>query len=309
MQTFSQTRAFFERKLKQELDKTEKSHESLKKLNIIYIIGISVFVVSIFIENMLLAFISFVPVVLLILVNKKKYDAARSDYKRVLVGPLLKSIDTKLQYKPNGKISEYKLEHSLLFRNSTRYESENLITYPLGKESVTMAYVNAYSETQDLDEDDMESEQIVFSGLFATIKSSRTIEGKVCVFPDFAQKHLGFIGEGIQGSKYEKLQKAKLDDPRFEKEFLVYANDQVTANYILTHTIMEVLTKVTQKEKKKISISFIGDKIYIGLSIPYGFFQHNISKKLTDFSAVSESLKSFYTVVDILEDIYQHHEL
>ena len=309
MQDFRQTKRYFDQQLKSNLQKLEKNHESLKKLNIIYIIGILIFIVSIFMEKILLSFISLAPVVILMLINREKYNKANNEYKQMLVAPLMKSIDSRLQYKPNGKINEKEFQNSSLFKHSQHYESEHLISCPLSNKTVTMAYINAYTSTQGIDEDDVDSEQIIFSGLFTTIKSSRKIKGKVCVFPDFAQKHLGFVGEGVQNSKYKRLNKVRLDDPRFEKEFLVYASDQITANYILTHTVMEALTSVAQKERKNLSISFVDDKIYIAISMSNGFFQHNITEKYSDFSTISESLKSFYLVMNILQVIEKHHEL
>ncbi|MEA3370819.1 MAG: DUF3137 domain-containing protein [Campylobacterota bacterium] len=308
MKDFSQARLYFEKELKSSLIEAEKKHASLKKLNPIYVVGMSVFVISIFMDNILLAFVSFGVVALLMFLNREKYAEARSEHKEVLVGPLMRYIDENIKYIPNGEIDKYVLENSLLFKDAIRYESENLMRYSLGKERVTLAFVTAYMESQSSGEDDV-GEEMSSSRLFATVKSARKIEGAVCIFPDFAQKHLGFVGEGIQSSKYGKLQKVKLDDPRFEKEFVVYASEQVTANYILTHTIMEVLTKISKEDRKKLSISFVGDKIYVGLTMNYGFFLHDISRKLSDFTPVSHSLKGFYTVVDILEDIYQHHDI
>jgi len=308
MKDFSQARVYFEKELKSSLIEAEKKHASLKKLNPIYVVGMSVFVISIFMENILLAFISFGVVALLMFLNKENYAKARSEHKEVLVAPLMRYIDEKIKYTPYGEIDKYVLDNSLLFKDAIRYESENLMSYSLGAERVTLAFVTAYIKSQGSDEDDSDDEMGTFR-LFATIKSARKIEGAVCIFPDFAQKHLGFVGEGIQSRKYGKLQKVKLDDPRFEKEFVVYANEQVTANYILTHTIMEVLTKISKEDRKKLSISFVGDKIYVGLTMNYGFFLHDISKKLSDFTPVSHSLKGFYTVVAMLEDIYQHHDV
>jgi len=309
MQDLRETKRYFETKLIPTLSKLEKKLELQKKIGLILIITILLSVLSIFLEFIAIGVFFMLITAVVFLMNNSKSKSTKEEYKDTLVAPLMKSIDPTLRYTANGVFSQREFKNSLLFENSEFYESEHFINCQLNKETVDMAFINAYDEIEAIDEDDSDTIETIFAGLFAVTKSTRKIKGKVCIFPDFAQKHLGFIGQGMQDSSYKGLKKVKLDDPRFEKEFLIYATDQVTANYVLNHTVMQALTSLVKKNKQKIYLSFIDDKVYLGMNLPFGFFQPIIKDKLSNFSSVRESLQAFYLTVSIFEALQKHHEL
>ncbi len=62
------------------------------------------------------------------------------------------------------------------------------------------------------------------------------------MLPDFAEKLLGKFGQKFQKSfTHGKL--VKLENPEFEKEFVVYSSGQQEARYILTPVMMEANSK------------------------------------------------------------------
>ena len=57
------------------------------------------------------------------------------------------------------------------------------------------------------------------------------------------KKDAGKIGNWLNGT-FKGLQKVQLEDPTFEKQFEVYASDQVEARYLLTTSFMERLLQL-----------------------------------------------------------------
>jgi hypothetical protein len=66
---------------------------------------------------------------------------------------------------------------------------------------------------------------------------------------------------------------ALLEDPEFEKHFVVYGTDQVEARYILSTALMQRILTLRNKVNKGISLSFIDSHVYIGLPIDRNLFE------------------------------------
>jgi len=65
-----------------------------------------------------------------------------------------------------------------------------------------------------------------------------------------------------------------MDNVDFEKEFVVYATDQIEARYILSHTLMEKLLAFKKKSGHSLSISFVRGNIYLALAIIKTYLSH-----------------------------------
>ena len=64
---------------------------------------------------------------------------------------------------------------------------------------------------------------------------NKNFQGRTIILPDFAQNAFGdFIGSWLQSKNQAREELVKMDNPDFEKEFVVYSNDQIEARYILS---------------------------------------------------------------------------
>ena len=65
------------------------------------------------------------------------------------------------------------------------------------------------------------------------------------LYPDTAEKMFGKFGQSLQSLNGKMAHGGrdvvKLEDPEFEKEFVVYAHDQVEARYVLSPSLMRRL--------------------------------------------------------------------
>ncbi len=68
----------------------------------------------------------------------------------------------------------------------------------------------------------------------------------------------------------------KLEDPRFEQEFVVYADDQVEARYVLTPSLMERLVEFKQKAGRPSASRFLGPNVNIAIETERNMFEPGV---------------------------------
>lgn len=105
----------------------------------------------------------------------------------------------------------------------------------------------------------------------------------------------------IRNNIDEKLEDVKLEDPKFNRMFKVYATDQVEARYILSPSLQERLVKMMENLKqtsdiKRALISFFESRILILLPSNVNHFEANLFHKLS----IKEVRKDFQLLNDLL---------
>lgn len=71
-----------------------------------------------------------------------------------------------------------------------------------------------------------------------------------------------------------------MDDNEFNSQFSVYSNNTQNAMYILSPAFMKWLLDLKKRPNFPISISFMGDKIYIFLDTGKDNFEPNIDQSI-----------------------------
>ncbi|MCR9264505.1 MAG: DUF3137 domain-containing protein [Flavobacteriaceae bacterium] len=142
-----------------------------------------------------------------------------------------------------------------------------------------------------------------FLGMFAIMDFNKKFNGTTIVLPDQLEKKVGYLAKTIQQLNLNRDPLVNLENPEFEKEFVVYSTDQVEARYILTPSLMERITNLKRKVNKPIMLSFKENKLYMGVHHPYGFFSLNDSKNLTTSNAIELFYEDISAAMGIVEDL------
>ena len=75
----------------------------------------------------------------------------------------------------------------------------------------------------------------------------RSFKGSTIILPDHLEQKVGYLAKNIQGLKKRyNARFVHLEDPDFEKYFVVYADDEITARMILTPAIMRQITRLRE---------------------------------------------------------------
>ena len=94
-----------------------------------------------------------------------------------------------------------------------------------------------------------------------------------------------------------------MDDPEFEKQFVVYGSDQVEARYILSTSLMRRILDYKNKTKKSIYISFIDDKLFFAISYFKNLFEPKLFMTLLNFNLIKEYYEDLELTISIVEEL------
>lgn len=229
----------------------------------------------------------------------------RDEYKKKIISRVATFADDELTYSPDGMIPKEEFVRSGIFTYSCdKYEGEDYFTGKIGKTVIEFSEVNAKSNNAAgpgaRQKDDYVS---YFRGLFIIADFNKNFRAHTVVLPDRAEKLFGKFGQTLQSLSVSRGHLVMLEDPRFEKEFCVYSQDQVEARYILTPALMERILALKTKWNKDVYISFLESKVYIGISMYKNLFELRPFKPAADFEFLEETLHFLILLTGIVEDL------
>ena len=142
--------------------------------------------------------------------------------------------------------------------------------------------------------------QTVFHGVVIKLSVKKLFKGHTIVVRD----------RGLGGNFFKKifsgsLEKASLEDPRFEDTFEVFTTDQVEARYLLTASFMERLLNLHDVfEGKGVQCSFYEDMLLIMIPSSKNLFEAGSVWQRVDFiddaKAFLKEMNQIFSVIDIL---------
>ncbi|MCJ7766350.1 MAG: DUF3137 domain-containing protein, partial [Thiovulaceae bacterium] len=152
--------------------------------------------------------------------------------------------------------------------------------------------------------------QTTFQGLFIVAEFNKHFKGNTVVLPDTAESTFGsFIGNWIQSNNYTRSDLIKMDDPSFEKEFVVYGTNQIEAHYILTHAMMERLVQLRKRAGEKVSVSFHGTHIYIAIDYREDLFEPKLFSSLLDYRGTMAYIQTLHLATSIIKELKLNERL
>ena len=118
----------------------------------------------------------------------------------------------------------------------------------------------------------IESSAHNFRGMFGWCRTARRYEGTILLLPDHLEDKLGYLAQNIQAlrRRYD-TRLVRLEDPDFERHFVVYADDEVAARMLLTPALMRRLVQLRTTFGCDLLLSFRKGRFYYAASMPQGF--------------------------------------
>jgi hypothetical protein len=113
-------------------------------------------------------------------------------------------------------------------------------------------------------EDEQDNDAAYHGGLGVIFDFHKNTKGTTLVMPDKTQQKFGgWFGKLIQEFGRKGQQLVSLEDPEFEKTFVVYSKDQIEARYVLTPAMMDNLLSLSRKYGNRIYYAFSVGKVYM----------------------------------------------
>jgi hypothetical protein len=231
------------------------------------------------------------------------------DFKEKIITPLIGAIDPHLLYNPDFMISQHLFERSQLFNHSVdRYSGNDYVKGSI--DGVPIEFSDIHAEYQTKDSKGRTQWHTLFRGLFLVAEFNKHFKSKTVILPDQAEKSFGsLIGGWLQSINISRDDFIRLDDPEFEKHFVVYGNNPIEARYILTHSMMKRILDFQRKLTHPLFISFVHNHIHVGIGTKKDLFEPAILTSLLDYKQAMEYINTLRYTIGIIEELKLNEKL
>ncbi|MBC8379668.1 MAG: DUF3137 domain-containing protein [Planctomycetes bacterium] len=225
----------------------------------------------------------------------------KREFKQCIIGRIVQFIEPSLIYRPEDYIDESIFKSSKLFTHSIDlYNGEDLVRGRVDKTNLMFSELHAQYETGS---GKNKTWHTLFKGLFFIADFNKHFRGQTVVLPDTAEKLFGGLGKMLQSWNVSRADLIKLEDPEFEKEFVVYADDQIEARYILSTSLMQRILDFKKKTGTKIHLSFTGSKVYVAVPMTKNMFEPKYFSSVGDFSPILDYYRDLSFAAGIVDDL------
>ena len=309
---------FYQSDLLPDLEKLEARRLTVKKKFIqAVVIAVGVNLIFLFVAGkfgidlmFLLMFMALTANFTLLPWYTKYFKSYKEGFKGTIIPKIVAFIDQGLRYDKAGMVTKEEFMASHLFNDKPGdYHGDDLVAGSLGKTAIRFSEIHA-KRVDIIRKNSSSSSQRtqkkytpIFNGLFFVADFNKSFKSTTVVLPDTAQKLFGELGQALQRMNVKNGQLIKLEDPEFEKLFVVYGQDQVEARYILSTSLMHRIVEFQKRARKKMRISFSASKLYMAIPFERELFEPKIMESLLNISQVQAYYDDLKLVIDIVEDL------
>jgi hypothetical protein len=231
------------------------------------------------------------------------------DFKARVITPLIGAIDPHLLYNPDFMISQYLFERSNLFQHSIdRYSGNDYVKGSI--DGVPLEFSDVHAEYQTRDSKGRTQWHTLFRGLFLVSEFNKNFKSKTVILPDQAEKNFGsLIGGWLQSINFSRDDLIRMDDPEFEKNFVIYGSDQIEARYILSHSMMKRILDFQRRVSHPLFISFVHNHIHVGIATGKDLFEPAVFTSLLDYKQAMEYVNTLQNTIGLVEELKLNEKL
>jgi len=190
----------------------------------------------------------------------KFYRDFAGSFKEQVIKKIMGFIDPGLSYDKDKSVSKDLFLESRIFQDrADRYGGDDFVFGRIGKTDIQFSEINVKRVEKTTSSTGIGLKRRtktytypIFNGLFFVGDFNKAFEKKTIVLPDTAERIFGRLGQKLQSINAFHGELIKLEDPEFEKFFVVYGEDQVESRYILSTSLMAHIMDFRNKTKKDI---------------------------------------------------------
>jgi len=234
---------------------------------------------------------------------QQNFSAFREEFKQKVIKPLVNLLGPSFQYFPDRGIPLSVFQDSRIFLQPVDlYQSEDLITGCWGQTNFSLSEVKAQQKvTVRTRHGSFTYYQTFFQGLFFLADFNKSFSGLTIVLPDTGERVFGHLAQTVQSWNIFRGQLIKMEDPEFEKEFVVYGSDQVEARYILSTSLMARILNFKRQTGRQIYLSFVHSTLRLAISREKGFLEPRFFSSLLDFTSIYQYYQDICLCTEIVD--------
>ena len=227
----------------------------------------------------------------------------RKSIKDVIFPKIFSFFGPDYSYSQVSTLDNTRLQASDIIPYFDDWQGEDHVT---GKyKSVTFEMTEATLTTKHRDSKGRTRTVTVFKGMFVLFTLTQRFHGKTIMVRDG-----GKIGNWIS-SKFKDLKRVGLVDPKFEKLFEVYSNDQVESRYLVHPAFIErcvelaALVSGDASGRSKLQMSFFNNQLLLMIESSKNRFEpkHMFAPAtfVDDINEILKEMQIINTIVDVLK--------
>jgi hypothetical protein len=215
-------------------------------------------------------------------------------FKESLLKKLFELSAPEFQYFPNSFVTDTLFIESGFVKRFSKYSGEDLFKGIVNEIPVEFSEIKvSIKATRYQRKLGSGYNKLLFKGVFYAFSWNKTFSGVTQILPDKMEKLFGGLGSLVQkiNSSANKFgiswdgrdPLVKFDNKDFEKEYVVYSDNEMEARSIISEPLMIFLLELKKNTNAKIYISFVGNKIFLGISDNKDILKvGNINESVTD---------------------------
>lgn len=226
-----------------------------------------------------------------------EFHKIKKEFKSTVLTDMFKTLIPDVEYNPTAGLSTLEVYSTEFLKKADRFHSEDYIAGKIDD-------VDFVSSDVRLEEKHVEH----------TKNGTRTyyvpyFVGRVFRFK-FNKDFVGSLQVLESGSPFSrrKFNKVKLESIDFNKKFKTYAEEDLTAFYILTPDIMEAIFHLEKRNPGQIKMSFLGDFLYVAINNNKNTFELQMFRNI-DQSMIEEFKKDLLVIKDFIVSLKLNNKL
>lgn len=229
--------------------------------------------------------------------------AIRTMFYGTVVPELIASVpEAKLRFAHEDRLSRKAYHACKLFPSSVdRYTGSNRICGTYRGVALDLSFL--HTEDKRRDSRGHTSYSTIFRGVLAQFDFHKEFRGRTLVLPDVAESLFGkTLGKFFQKMRISSTKLIKMESSEFEKHFVVYGENDMTARYILTPAMMERMVALRVRLGKSVRFSFVDSALFVAVDTSREFLGLRDKRRITH-EFVFEAYSAIVSFVSIVDDL------
>jgi hypothetical protein len=239
-----------------------------------------------------------------------EYQGFKRAFKQFAIPHIVKSFGKDIQYTPTGSIGLNEFVDSDLFhREADCFEGSNLIMGKVGQTQFKASEIHVQEKQRTKNGD---AYITIFKGIYFTANFYKRFRGSTFVLPDSFSAKPGSVFQPLQrlvGHYRSRGELLSLEDPEFERFFAVYSDNQITARYLLSTSLMARLVDFRKKHGQTLYLSLIDGQIYLAISNSRPLFEPPLFRTLLNVKLFETYMQDMELLMGIIEDLELHQDI
>lgn len=320
MKTFAEFKAYLEEQLKDDLDALEKRRYKMRYwrgrlggilLGVITLSWAMAYLYGNVSLYIILATVAVAAPIVFFIYRKYFLDETiPENFKDLIVKNLITFVDPSLNYFPEDYVPYEQFVASKLFMlKADNYYGDDLIKGEIEGVNVAFSELHVSFESKEKHRKTLAFKKgkpvwkNIFDGLFLVADCPVEFSGNIFILDDNLYSKLGHLGSLVQKHHFYYGQFILPVNHNFRDKFVVYAEDKLEGEKLLSEAFMQKILKLKRNSKSRVFISIVEGKIYVAVNMKKEIFKVDLNRSLSKAEHIKNFYNDLYYMLTVIDDL------